>query len=317
MEIWEFIKQKIEQNKKLMLLLVIDSNGSSPGRKGFKMAVCADGELFGSVGGGTMEFDIVELGRAMLQLGRSGPVMKRQIHRTNAVEDKSGMICSGEQTIVLMAIDKGYLEIISQIVDSTANEKTGVLRISTDGLKFMPEGVLNQPVETYIENEANWEYKEQIAYKNRVCIIGAGHVGLALSKLMKDLGFIVEIFDDRKDLNTLDANVYADKKHLVDYALIDQLVPQGDGVYVVIMTFGHKSDQEVLSKLMDKKFKYLGLMGSKTKVAKTYQNIGYQPDKEGAQKVYAPIGLSISSKTPMEIAVSIAAEIIRVKNESA
>lgn len=315
MKFWEFIKEKLEQSKKLMLLVVIDSKGSSPGRLGFKMAVCDDLDLAGSVGGGSMEYDIVELARAMLHLGRPGPVMKKQIHKTNAGEEHSGMICSGEQTIVLIALEEKHKTAINQLVDYLDNNKTGVLRISTDGFSFIPDGALNQPISTFIENEAKWEYKELAGYKNRICIIGAGHVGLALSKLMKDLGFIVEIFDDRENLNTYENNVYADKKQLIKYSNIDQLVPEGDSVYVVIMTFTHKSDQDVLAKLIGKKFKYLGLMGSKTKVAKLYQNIGYQPNKEGVPKIYSPIGIPIHSKTPMEIAVSIAAEIIRAKNE--
>ena len=114
--------------------------------------------------------------------------------------------------------------------------------------------------------------------------------------------------------NTLNNNIYADKKHLVDYAKIEDVAPQGESVYVVIMTFGHKSDQDVLQKLIGKNYKYLGLMGSKAKVARLYENIGYNPEEKGVPKVYSPIGISIKSKTPMEIAVSIAAEIISVKN---
>jgi len=131
---------------------------------------------------------------------------------------------------------------------------------------------------------------------------------------MKDLGFIVEIFDDREGLSTFDNNTFADKKHQVDYADIDNYIPQGDGVYVVIMTFGHQSDQDVLLKLIDKNFKYLGLMGSKTKIASIFKHTGINAESEKASRLHAPIGISIHSKTPMEIAVSIAAEIILVKN---
>jgi xanthine dehydrogenase accessory factor len=137
---------------------------------------------------------------------------------------------------------------------------------------------------------------------------------LAVSKLMKDLGFVVEIFDDRKALSTFENNPYADKKHLINYDDIDKLVPQGESIYVVIMTFGHQSDQEVLVKLIDKNFKYLGLMGSKSKIATLLEKTGIASSKEKLARVHAPIGLSINSKTPMEIAVSIAAEIIQIKN---
>jgi xanthine dehydrogenase accessory factor len=74
MKLWNFIKTKLSESKRIMLLVVIDSQGSSPGRQGFKMAVCEDSTLEGSVGGGVMEYNIVELGKAMLQLGRTGPI---------------------------------------------------------------------------------------------------------------------------------------------------------------------------------------------------------------------------------------------------
>ncbi len=314
MKLWNFIKTKLSESKRIMLLVVIDSQGSSPGRQGFKMAVCEDGTLEGSVGGGVMEYNIVELGKAMLQLGRSGPILKRQIHNSEAGEEHSGMICSGEQTVILYELTKSHLGSVNQIIESLINDTQGVLTLTSEGLFFSSDEILNKAVYTNIKDETDWEYKQLIGYKNRICIIGAGHVGLALSKLMKDLDFIVEIFDDRKDLNTFNDNDYADKKHIVDYNYIDEVIPQGESVYVVIMTFAHKSDQDVLQKLIEKKYKYLGLMGSKAKVAKLYENIGYNPDAAGAPKVHSPIGISIKSKTPMEIAVSIAAEIIGIKN---
>lgn len=315
MKFWNFVKRKLEESKRLMLLVVIDSKGSSPGRLGFKMAVCEDHELEGSVGGGKMEYDIVELGKAMLDLGRPGPVTKKQIHNTHAGEEHSGMICSGEQTIVLLGIDENNLEMVNQIVNNLDNHKKGVLKLSPSGIEFMPEGTLSNAVQSKIKSESEWEFKQLVGYRDRICIIGAGHVGLDLSKIMKDLGFVVEVFDNREGLSTFENNAYADKKHIIDYEEIDKRVPQGEAVYVVIMTFGHESDMLVLKKLIGEKFKYLGLMGSKTKVASIYNEIGYQPD-ENSTKIYAPIGLPIKSKTPMEIAVSIAAEIIKVKNES-
>ena len=315
MKLWNFINKKLCESKKIMLLVVISSKGSSPGRQGFKMAVCEDGDLEGSVGGGVMEFDIVELGKVMLELNKPGPVLKRQIHNTNGGEDESGMICSGEQTIILCQLNETHKELTSRLINDLLNNKPGVINLSNKGLSYSVEENANNNIVAEINSEFDWKYQELIGHKNRVCIIGAGHVGLALSKLMKDLDFIVEIFDDRKDLNTLKENQYAHKKHIVDYDKIDKVLPQGESVYVVIMTFGHKSDQDVLASLIGKNYKYLGLMGSKAKVVKLYENIGYNPDEKNAPKVFSPIGISIKSKTPMEIAVSIAAEIISIKNE--
>jgi len=141
MEIWKFIKKNLEQEKRVMLLVVIESNGSSPGRQGFKMAISEDKQLAGSVGGGIMEFDIVELGSAMLQLEKPGPVMKKQIHNAHSAENKSGMICSGDQTIVLIALDKSHQQAVDQIIDSLDSAKSGLLKLSPKGFEFLPSGI--------------------------------------------------------------------------------------------------------------------------------------------------------------------------------
>ena len=92
-------------------------------------------------------------------------------------------------------------------------------------------------------------------------------------------------------------------------------MPEGDNVYVVIMTFAHKDDRRVLKRLLNKKIKYLGMMGSEEKVASIFSKL---KEKGISQKeldwVDSPIGLPISSQTPDEIAISIAAKIISVKN---
>ena len=67
MDVWEFIDNKLSANIDVMLLYVLESEGSSPGRKGFKMAVAADGDLYGTIGGGIMEFKLVEKARSLLQ----------------------------------------------------------------------------------------------------------------------------------------------------------------------------------------------------------------------------------------------------------
>jgi len=313
MEFWKFIKNKLAEEKRMMLLAVIESSGSSPGRRGFKMVITEDKELAGSVGGGIMEYDAVELGYAMLQLGKTGPVMKKQIHKADK-EEKSGLDCSGDQTIVLLAINNNHKEIVDKIIESLHAAKSGILKLSPKGLDFKSTGIQNKQIITEIHNEEHWEYRELTSYRNLLCIIGAGHVGLALSKIMKDLGFTVEIFDDRETLSTFENNHFADKKHKINYENVDKLVPQGEEVYVVIMTFEHQSDQLVLGKLIDNHFKYLGMMGSKKKITTLFDNLGISTDSEKMAKLHAPIGIPISSKTPMEIAVSIAAEIIQIKN---
>jgi xanthine dehydrogenase accessory factor len=154
-----------------------------------------------------------------------------------------------------------------------------------------------------------------VGRENELYIFGAGHVGLALSRVMSALDFTIHIFDDRKDLSTLADNKYANQSALIDYKSISQLVPEGENIFVVIMTFGHQSDEVVLRQLVSKNLKYLGMMGSSKKVASIFRNLSADGITSSVlKKINAPIGIPIGSQTPAEIAISIAAKIIEVKN---
>ena len=99
-KLWNFIRENLARNIEVILLCVLESKGSSPGRQGFKMAVTTD-DMVGSIGGGIMEHKFVELAKEKLKIHSAEPVIKKQIHSKSAQRDQSGMICSGEQTIFL------------------------------------------------------------------------------------------------------------------------------------------------------------------------------------------------------------------------
>ncbi|HEY2847113.1 MAG TPA: XdhC family protein, partial [Pyrinomonadaceae bacterium] len=165
-------------------------------------------------------------------------------------------------------------------------------------------------------SETDFIYQEKLGPKNKLIVIGGGHCALALSELMSRMDFTVRIFDDRPELNTLAKNRYADAITIIDsYGSIADRVDSGDNVYVVVMTLGYKTDAVVIRRLVDRQFKYFGVLGSRAKMAtllKELQSEGYPQAQLDA--IRTPIGLQINSHTPEEIAVSIAAEIISVKN---
>ncbi|MBN1252431.1 MAG: XdhC family protein [Bacteroidales bacterium] len=315
MNIWNFVLNKLADNKDVMFLAIVESNGSSPGRQGFKMAVSSDNQLFGSIGGGVMEFEMVELSKKLLKSENFKPFLKHQIHKDDAEEKSSGMICSGNQYIAFYPLNIKHLSIFEEIANNLKSGNKTVLTISNDSFKIEKNELSDFKFYDEIFDEQNWIYKEQIAYENIVYIIGAGHVGLALSETMKQLDFQVIAIDNRENLNTYESNTYADIKAIINYNDINEYVKQGDNIYVVIMTFSHAFDKLILGKLVNNKYAYLGLMGSTKKIETIKQKLiqeGVTSDK--LNEVYAPIGIKISSKTPAEIAISIAAEIIKIKN---
>ena len=110
MKFWQQLLTQLQDGKNVYLLTVIQNFGSSPGRKGFKMLVSEDGFIFGSVGGGVMEFTLVEEAKSLLQKSKKPILFKRQVHQGSKTKDGSGMICSGEQTVVFHPMDSSHIE---------------------------------------------------------------------------------------------------------------------------------------------------------------------------------------------------------------
>jgi xanthine dehydrogenase accessory factor len=303
-----------------MLLYVLESSGSSPGRQGFFMAVTATGEMEGSIGGGIMEHKFVEMAKSSLQstVGsqQSEHSIKKQIHDKSAAKNQSGMICSGEQTILLYEVKEKDISPLRNIIASLEKNKNGTLILSPEGIQFS-DAIPGKDFEYSFHSEEDWLYKEKTGYKNQLSIIGGGHCALAFSKLMRSMDFYIRIYDERKDLKTMVENEAAHEKHFInDYTVLKEVISSGNNHYIVIMTFGYRTDDVAVRALVGKEFKYIGLLGSKKKIEKMFNDYRREGVKENwLQRIHTPIGLAIKSQTPEEIAISIAAEIIKVKNQ--
>ncbi len=315
MDLWIRIYEQVKAGKKCCLLLIIESIGSSPGRQGFKMLVQEDGDIFGSIGGGVMEHAIVEEARGLLmQATLPKHYIKRQVHQGRG-PDGSGMICSGEQTVLFLPLDQlaeAKIDLILQVF----RLKTSYA-LSIDPATFgLSDGLhVRGKYKHKIKSSQDWYYFEKLAHKDRLYVVGSGHVGLACTKLFSQLDFEVTVLDNRPELNTFLQNKFADKRAIVDYQSITDHIPEDGSSYVAIMTHGFKDDRIVLQQLLGRKYAYLGVLGSRRKLEIMFTAMakaGYDPAL--LEAVHGPIGMSIRSQTPMEIAVSIAAEIIAVRN---
>lgn len=315
MKVWNFIREELSENRKVMLVTVVERNGSSPGVVGFKMAVSESGDMSGSIGGGVMEYNMVNLARKELKDSNLKPFIKHQVHQPDAGQDKSGLMCSGEQTHAFLPLDKSDFETIDNMVIKLDIGENGLLVLSNKGITFNDTINTDNGIEYQKKDDENWEYTEQIGLKDTIYIFGAGHVSVPVSQIFRLLDFKVVLLDDRKDLPTFENNMYAHQKKLVDFKNIRDIVPDGNRSYAVIMTVGHKSDEIVLKQLVTKNLKYLGMIGSKKKVQNTFESLKKQGIQEiDLKKVDSPIGLDINSKTTVEIGISIAAKVIQVKN---
>lgn len=316
LELWQFIYERLDRGEDVMLLVVAESSGSSPGREGYKMAVSADGELAGSVGGGVMEVNLVEEARAFLAAPRATAIGLRElVHRENSAS-ASGMICSGRQTIIIKPLTRAETSIIAEALTGLGEDARFLLTITSSTFQIGPAKAGTPNIRFERSHGSEFLYEEAFGYESQLYIIGGGHCSLALSELMSRLDFRISIFDDRSELNTIKKNSFADEISIIDgYEKVGEHIPYVENTYIVVMTLGYAPDKVVIRQLCNRDFRYFGVLGSKAKMAtlmKELKGEGISPDL--LARIRTPIGIPINSGTPEEIAVSIAAEIIAVKN---
>jgi xanthine dehydrogenase accessory factor len=158
-------------------------------------------------------------------------------------------------------------------------------------------------------------YIEPIEPSPELYVVGAGHVGLHLARLAHDVGFRVHVIDDREKFANTERFPNAVEIVVDDIPSWIARATLPAHAYAVIVTRGHTNDLEALRALAPRELRYLGLIGSRAKVARIYDAlVADQTPANLLTHVHAPIGLDIGAVTPQEIAVSILAELIAVKH---
>lgn len=145
-------------------------------------------------------------------------------------------------------------------------------------------------------------------------VAGGGHVGKALSVIADMCGFAVTVVDDRPEYASKERFPEAERvvRGRFEEALRD--LPVDSNTYVVCVTRGHRHDEVSLRQVVGRPAAYIGMIGSRRRVGAVLQHlVGEGFDPEAVSRVHTPIGLDIGAETPEEIAVSIMAEIIRVR----
>ena len=313
--IWQWLITTLQRNQPAALLVVVSNTGSSPGRAGNKMALTANGATFGTVGGGQVEHDLGAHAMKCLNRPSHRTLLINKQHRpAPEASHASGHICGGEQWLALLSCGPAQLPLLQRLQLACEQQQPLLLQLDSQGLTVTESGILLATPLFHYRDENDWCYQETIGLRKTAYIIGGGHVCLALSKVLATLGYDITVIDERQGLDTLNRNTDAHRKLIIPYREISQAVPEGEQVFVFIMTHSHKTDEQVVEQLATKKVAYLGLLGSRRKIAQLKANLSGRLAPETLQNIRAPIGLPIRSHTPAEIAISIAAELIQLSN---
>ncbi len=269
-EYYRLLADELAGYKPLWQATVIAASGSTPARTGMRLAIPLTDAPFGNLGGGEMEFTVINLIR------RTKP--RSIIHLSFDLDEKGN----------------------PQLV----NPQGRAVRENSEQLQT--KMICGGAVEVMVE---------PLFASHPLYIFGAGHCGRALAELAVKADFQPTVIDNRPEI--LKPRCFPEGTELLcsDYSDLQQAIPFEPECYIVIMTHGHLHDKQVLAQCLRQPFRYLGMIGSKKKTAETMAQL----KKEGftskeLNKVHAPVGLPIGSHTPYEIAVSILAQLIQIRN---
>jgi xanthine dehydrogenase accessory factor len=282
-----------------------------------------------NLGGGKVEYQSIVLVQELLDRKKSQS--KAFMLRPNEVEDL-GMICGGDVETYLQFIQGRDEAVMSLMGECLAGlEKNEALWLFTDftneaawSMSLYRQGDSSQAfsaealkglTKTYAlitDVEGRRIYSEPIHFAEKAVIFGGGHVAQELAPVLSRVGFRCVVFEDRKDFLNRDLFPTAFDLVLGDFNKIGDAITLNPHDYVVVVTRGHVFDAISEKHAIEQNCTYIGVIGSKTKVASVRQRLMAQGISQAAlDKVYSPIGIDIDAETPEEIAISIAAEMIR------
>ncbi len=334
-QLFEILAKELKSGNDITMVSVTASSGSTPRGAGARMIVSEKGRLYGTIGGGPVEYLCQQKAAEVLTTKKS--FTESYMLRKNEVQDL-GMICGGDVACyfqyiscenkkiqesvdyALALFERGQdIWIITDITEGKEPEmvvygkQDGAvgMEVSEAVVQLLPKAPFKKDIEgrTYAV--------EKINESERVFIFGGGHVAQALVPTLARVGFRCIVVEDRAEFAKKELFEGIFDTRLVDMKDLDGVCKEiTENDYVCVMTRGHANDYEVEKCVLKTPAKYIGAIGSKRKIAGINQRLredGFT-DKDIA-RLTTPIGIAILAETPAEIAVSIAAQLIYERAE--
>jgi len=341
---WKDLATALKTDPQVAVCTIIKKSGSVPREVGARMLVREDGSITGTVGGGIGEHEVIQAAVAAIKEGKSC-----RIDFSLAGEKglDSAAICGGRFTIFIGCWSQSEdLTLASAIAATLTGGKTHSLCESlpqnenpvVERTLFDPAGnqIVSSPALTVLPlpaaavndrksgsiaiqlilNETTGFLISEITLPPRMVIFGGGHLALPLVEMANWCRFAVTVIDDRPEFSESKRFPLADQVITAQMEDVADLYIPGANTWLVLITREHKHDYILLKQLLGTEYAYLGMIGSRRRTTKVKQRLldeGFA--KTEIDNLHSPIGLEINAQTPAEIAISILAEIIEVKNK--
>ncbi len=343
--------ESVKSGEKIVLATVIRSSGSTPQKPGSSALISEKGVVAGTVGGGKLEGEVQEIAQHVLISG----ISNQYYFNLDSEQGAEGAICGGEAEVLVDANPGASGQALQKLGVSLSQRKGGYMTtvisknpnngrsierywISSEIPYSKPAGLdleiwssiseylSGNPgpgfVEILVSSEAEerkWSvFLEPLKPMPHLVIAGAGHVGKAVAHLGALLDFEITVIDDRVEFANRGNIPDADQFIVDNIGFSMQQLKTGPDTYIVIVTRGHDHDGEALKPCIGSPAAYIGMIGSKHKVAimKTQFIENAWATVEQWSRIHTPIGIPIGSKSVQEIAISIAAELVKVRSQN-
>lgn len=332
-----------------ILATIIATSGSTPAGALSKMLILEDGtRAVGTVGGGCMEGDVLREARRLCAEHRAD-VLTFHLNEDEVIQ---GLICGGSLDVLIEPVAADQRALYENLRTIRNSGEDCVIATHVDGQGGIAFKGIVRPdnenekqslTEYWKENQGSasphmQEFLQRILIRSQgerlplaggelilepvtgrphLVVFGGGHVSLYITRTAAMAGFRVTVVDDREQFANKERFPEADETIAAEYYDAFKKLVLTPNSYVVIVTRGHRSDEEILGKVCALPLKYIGMIGSRRKVLTTFRNLM----KDGLardllEQVHAPMGLDIGAATAEEIAVSIVAELIHVRRGS-
>jgi len=337
LEVLRTIHRLLREGQRAALANIIKTYGSTPAGVLSKMLVLEDGTAFGTVGGGLIE---AQVKKDAADVFKSGALLQKKYKMSHDDID-AGMICGGSVDVLVEPLRISDSEVFKSIVSNSENGLDSVIvtafkdgipeskvAFARDGAgaevaKFVSEvfsdeaelrTIVRSDSPVCIERNNVTLFADPVAGLYRLVIFGGGHVSQAVAALAKKTGFHVCVIDDRQEFVSPERFPSADMLINDKFTAVFSNLIFSPKTFIVIVTRGHSFDETTLEHAVKTSAGYIGMIGSKRKVNVVFNRLierGTRPERLAG--VFAPMGLDIGSQTVEEIAVSIVAELIKVR----
>lgn len=343
----------IQQTGSLLALATVTRTiGSTPQKPGSSALFDPQRLVAGTVGGGVLEAEVQQIAQRAIRSKESGYY---SFKLDGEISHGDGAICGGQAGILIDASPDDHVVVFESVKQSMINRRPGILMtIVTDKtgkgtciqrywltgnenqtIPFLDDPAISREVQRMLSAGKTGDYQElnvsstgdnhsemvlleAIFPPPSLVIAGAGHIGRALSHIGKLLDFEVMVIDDRPEFANPANLPDADHILVMDIGRAMEELEKSPDTFVVILTRGHKDDARALKACIGADLAYVGMIGSKRKIAqmqKDFLEHGWAAPVEWG-RIHAPVGLDIRSVSVQEIAISIAAQLVLVKNSN-